>query len=135
MSDNTAIGGKNNILVVEDDKFLRDLLVNRLIREGFNVVNVISGAEALENISTLKPDLIMLDLVLPGMDGYEVLKILKENPNTAGIPVMILSNLGQKDEIDKAINMGAASFLIKANFTPSEIVSKVKNILGKDSSG
>jgi len=116
------------ILVIEDDKFLRELMTEELKREGFFVVSVIDGEEGLEKIPQEIPDLVLLDLILPGIDGFEVLKRIKENPSISKIPVIILSNLGQKDNIDKGMNLGATDYLIKAHFTPREIIAKVKTM-------
>jgi DNA-binding response OmpR family regulator len=114
------------IFVVEDDRFLRDLIAEELKREGFSVSLAVDGEEAVEKIPKEMPDLVLLDLILPGIDGYEVLKQIKENPTSTKIPVVILSNLGQKDNLDKGINLGAVDYLIKANFTPREIIAKIK---------
>lgn len=119
------------ILVVEDDKFMRNLLVNKLQKEGFRVENVASGEEAVELMQTKAPDLILLDLILPNMDGFEVIQHLKGDKRLSDIPVLILSNLGEKKDIEKAEGFGVEGFLIKANFTPSEIIKKIHDLLNK----
>jgi len=118
------------ILVVEDDKFLRDLIVQKLLKEGFDVSEAVDGEQGIKKIKEVKPDLILLDLILPGIDGFEVLTEVKKDPVLAEIPVIILSNLGQKDDIERGLKLGAADYLIKAHFTPGEIIEKIKNILG-----
>ena len=120
---------KISILVVEDDKFLRELLVRKLGISGFNVLFAVDGEEALKKLKEKTPQLILLDLVLPGIDGFDVLKHIKENPLTKDIPVIILSNLGQQEEVEKGIRLGADDYLIKAHFTPDEIIEKTKRIL------
>ncbi|MEA3453121.1 MAG: response regulator [Patescibacteria group bacterium] len=120
-----------NILIVEDDKFLRELISRKLINEGFKIEEAIDGEEGLKKLQEMKPDLILLDLILPGLDGFEVLERTKDNPSTSMIPILILSNLGQKDEIERGLKLGAVDFLVKAHFTPEEIVDKVKEILSK----
>lgn len=122
-------GDKVSILLVEDDKFLRELLVRKLETSGFNVLFAVDGEEALKKIKENIPQLILLDLVLPGIDGFDVLKRIKENPLTKDIPVVILSNLGQQEEVEKGIRLGADDYLIKAHFTPDEIIKKSKRIL------
>ena len=117
------------ILIIEDDKFLRDLIVRKLIKEGYNVLKAINGEEGLKKVKEEHPDLILLDLILPGINGFEILANVKENPKTSSIPVIVLSNLGQKEEIEKGINLGAIDYLIKAHFTPGEIVEKIQDIL------
>jgi DNA-binding response OmpR family regulator len=116
------------IFVVEDDKFLRELMCEELKREGFFVGSAIDGEEGLEKIPKEIPDLVLLDLILPGIDGFEVLKRLKENPYVSKVPVIILSNLGQKDNLDKGMSLGAADYLIKAHFTPREIIERIKTM-------
>jgi len=90
------------------------------------VIEAIDGEEGLKRIREDKPDLILLDLILPGVDGFEVLSKLKEDPTLASIPVIILSNLGQREDIEKGLKLGAIDYLVKAHFTPNEIVDKVK---------
>ncbi len=119
------------ILIIEDDKFLRDLLSQKLTREGFKVFPAAGGEEGLRTVSDNRPDLILLDLVLPGLDGFEILERLKKDAKFSSIPVLILSNLGQKEDIDRAMSLGAIDFMVKANFTPGEITEKVKSILNK----
>ncbi|MFH1611923.1 MAG: response regulator [bacterium] len=117
------------VLVVEDDKFLRDLLVRKLKEENFEIETAIDGVEAIKKADEWMPNLILLDLIIPGLDGFEVLKQLKENPNTNKIPTVILSNLGQQEEIQKGMGLGASDYLVKAHLTPGEIIDKVKGLL------
>jgi len=118
-----------NILLVEDDAFLANIYKTKFEMEGFNVVVAEHGEAGLETARTKAPDLILLDILLPKMDGFTVLKKLKEDEKTAGIPVILLTNLGQKDDVDKGLELGAADYLIKAHFKPSETVAKVRKIL------
>ncbi len=117
------------ILFVEDDKFLRELVIQKLMKEGYDTVGAVDGEEGLKKIKEEKPDLVLLDLILPGIDGFEVLSKVKEDPVLAQIPIIILSNLGQREDIEKGLKLGAADFLIKAHFTPGEIIEKIKNAL------
>lgn len=128
-----ADGWQNKkVLLVEDDRFLGDLLAKHFTQEGFLFDLAVDGESALKKAEEMKPDLVLLDLLLPGIDGYEVLKQLKANSVLAHTPVIILSNLGQKDEIEKAMALGAVDFLVKVKFDLAEIVSKVKNTLSKN---
>lgn len=117
------------ILIVEDDKFLRELIVKKLSNEGYEVAEAADGEQGLQQIKQAAPELVLLDLILPGIDGFEVLAQKREDPFTAGIPVVILSNLGQKEDVDKGLSLGAVDYLIKAHFTPGEIIEKVRSIL------
>jgi len=117
------------ILIIEDDKFLRELVIRKLIKEGYETSEAVDGEEGIKKIKEGKPDLILLDLILPGIDGFEVLSKMKEDPALASIPVIILSNLGQKDDVEKGLKMGAIDYLIKAHFTPGEIIEKIKVVL------
>lgn len=123
-------GEKAKILVVEDDKFLRELLVRKLFSEGFTVESAIDSRSAFEVLSNYKPGIILLDLILPGEDGFSILEKLKKDNNLADIPVIILSNLGQQEDIDRALALGAMDFMVKANFTLDEIIGKVTKALG-----
>ena len=117
------------ILIVEDDKFLRELIARKLTDEAFDIVEAVDGEEGIKKIKETKPDLILLDLILPSIDGFEVLSRVKEDASLASIPIIILSNLGQKEEVEKGLKLGAVDYLIKAHFTPGEIIEKIKNIL------
>jgi len=139
------------VLIVEDDKFLADLLAQRFSKEKELVADIVpdgesgldhaslklsfeiaeNGKDGLDKARAQLPELILLDLVLPGIDGYEVLARLKKDPATAAIPVVILSNLGRKEEIDKGLQMGAESYLVKASTDLDEIVAKAKEVLKK----
>ena len=117
------------ILIVEDDRFLRELIVKKLSNEGYEVVEAVDGEEGLQKTKETKPDIVLLDLILPGIDGFEVLAQKKEDPSIAAVPVIVLSNLGQKEDVDRGLSLGATDYLIKAHFTPGEIIEKVRNIL------
>ncbi|OGZ17624.1 MAG: hypothetical protein A2Z78_00520 [Candidatus Nealsonbacteria bacterium RBG_13_36_15] len=117
------------ILIVEDDKFLRELIVQKLIKENYEVSEAIDGEQGIKKIKEEKPDLILLDLILPGIDGFEVLSRMKEDPELSSIPVIILSNLGQKEDVERGLKLGAIDYLIKAHFTPGEIIEKIKKAL------
>lgn len=117
------------ILIIEDDKFLRELIVQKLIKEGFEVSEAVDGTEGIKKIKEEKPALILLDLILPGIDGFEVLTKMKEDSLLASTPVIILSNLGQKEDVERGLKLGAVDYLVKAHFTPGEIITKIKSIL------
>lgn len=117
------------ILIIEDDKFLRELISRKLEREGYSVSEAMDGEEGEKKIREEKPDLVLLDLILPGIDGFEVLSRIKQESSLESIPVIILSNLGQKEEIEKGLKLGAIDYLVKAHFTPAEIIEKIKNVL------
>lgn len=118
-----------NILIIEDDKFLRELISQKLNKEGYDVSEAIDGEEGIKKIRDEKPDLILLDLILPGIDGFEVLSLMKKDSSLSSIPVIILSNLGQKEDVEKGLKLGAVDYLIKAHFTPGEIIEKIKVVL------
>ena len=118
------------ILLIEDDKFLRELMVKKLLTMDYDVTSAVDGESGLSMIKEVKPDVVLLDLILPGINGFEVLEKAKQDPEIADIPVIILSNLGQKEDIERGQELGAADFMIKAHFTPQEVVNKIKTILG-----
>jgi DNA-binding response OmpR family regulator len=117
------------ILLVEDDPFLVDIYTEKFKMAGFNVETVGDGEKTLDNIKEKNPDIIVLDLVLPHMDGWEILKKIKEEESLKRIPVIIFSNLGQKSDIEKSLSMGAEKYLIKSQYTPSEVTAEIKKIL------
>jgi len=119
----------NKILIIEDDKFLRELISQKLLKEGYDIIEAMDGEKGIEEVKNKKPDLILLDLILPGIDGFEILAKIKADPKISKIPVIILSNLGQKTDIQKGLEMGAVDYLIKAHFTPTEIVEKIRQVI------
>ncbi|OGD31455.1 hypothetical protein A3C91_04155 [Candidatus Azambacteria bacterium RIFCSPHIGHO2_02_FULL_52_12] len=123
------------ILLVEDDNFLRDLIYHKMTKEGFTVEQGLDGEDGLKKAIESKPHLILLDLILPGIDGFEVLKKIREEETIKQVPVIILSNLGQKDDIEKGMKLGATDYLIKAHNTPGEIIEKVRGVLAKSYPG
>ncbi len=119
-----------HILLVEDDTFLANIYKTKFEMEGFKMSLAENGEIGLEDTKKKKPDIVLLDILLPKMDGFAVLEALKKDPATKGIPVILLTNLGQKDDVEKGLQLGAADYLIKAHFKPSETVDKVKKTLG-----
>ncbi len=117
------------ILIIEDDKFLRQLIARKLTAENYEIAEAVDGEEGIKKVQEEKPNLVLLDLILPGIDGFEVLSRMKKDETIASIPVIILSNLGQKEDIEKGFNLGAADYLIKAHFTPGEIIDKAREML------
>lgn len=120
---------KQKILLVEDDNFLAQMYYLKLKNVGYDVEIAYDGEEALEKINILKPDVVLLDLRLPKISGFDVLKNIRENEQTKEIPVIVLSNLGEKEDIERASELGANDYLIKAHFTPTEVVEKIVNVL------
>ena len=117
------------ILVVEDEKKLLEMYVARLEKAGYDVVGVLTGQEGLEKAQQEKPDLIVLDILMPGLTGYDVLKKLKVNSRTKDIKVLVFSNLGQDEEIKKGLDLGANDYIIKTNYTPKDLLDKIEKIL------
>jgi len=115
------------ILIIEDERELIDLLKAKLEKEGFRVETAYDGEEGLRQVAAYQPDLILLDIVMPKMDGYEVLEHLNENNNK--IPIIIISNSGQPVEIEKTKKLGAVDHLIKTEFSPLDVLKKVRKVL------
>lgn len=122
---------KRSILLVEDDEFLAELYATKLNLENFTVTLAVDGEKGLKMIKETVPDLILLDIILPKMDGFEILKKIKTDKVLKKIPVILLTNLSQKDEVKKGLALGADDYLIKAHFMPSEVVKKIKQIIHK----
>src|SRR4030042_2107157 len=123
------MANKKVILLVEDDIFVSDIYQTKLGQEGFRVLTAENGTEAIKKLKESVPDLILLDIVMPYMDGMEVLRKLKEKKEWKDIPVMLLTNLSDKEKVDEGMGMGASDYLIKSHFTPSEVVAKVRSLL------
>lgn len=119
------------ILVVEDETFLVKIYSVKLKKEGFDVHIATDGEEAVKLAAELKPDLILLDLILPKMNGFEALEQMRKNPANKATPVIVLSNLGQEEDIKRAQALGADDYLVKANFSIQDIVTKIRETLEK----
>jgi len=122
---------KKTILLIEDDEFLAELYGTKLSLESYEVALASDGEKGLKMIKEKKPSLILLDIILPKMDGFEILKAMKADKEVKNIPVILLTNLSQKDEVKKGLDLGARDYLIKAHFMPSEVVKKIKETLGE----
>lgn len=117
------------ILIIEDDYFLVEACKTKFENAGYTVESAQNGEEGLEKISDYKPDLILLDLLMPIMDGFEVLKKLKQDDNTKDIPVMMITNLWQEDDRDQALALGATDYVVKSNIALNELVQKVDKLV------
>jgi CheY-like chemotaxis protein len=123
-------GETYRILLAEDDRFLRKAAETTLKRSGFEVTTATDGEEALRAVGTCNPHLVLLDLIMPKIQGFEVLRSIKADPATAAIPVIVLSNLGQERDVQRAMEGGAAAYRIKANLSLDDLVKQVKQVLG-----
>ncbi|MHB8660431.1 MAG: response regulator [Minisyncoccota bacterium] len=120
---------KQGALIIEDDKFLGELFVSKLISSGLKVEKATNAKNAFEILERWEPDIILLDLMLPDVDGFEILARLKKDVRFAAIPVIILSNLGEQTDIDRAMKLGAQEFMVKVNFNLDEIATHVRDAL------
>ncbi len=127
--ENQTTDSQKKILIIEDDFFVRDLYSRELTREHFAVEAAADGSEGLAKAGEVKPDLILLDIMLPKISGLEVLKKLKEKEETKNIPVVLITNLGQDTVIREGFSLGAIGYLIKAAYTPTQIIEEVKKFL------
>jgi len=122
---------KYKILLIEDDSFISHAYTDGLGRAGFEMIAASNGEEGIEKIKSENPNLILLDLIMPIKNGFEVLEEIKKDDNLKNIPVIILSNLGQKSDIEKGKTLGAVDYMVKANFSMEEVVKKIKKYLIK----
>lgn len=117
------------ILLVEDEEMLQNMYTQKFKHQGYQVISAYNGIEGIKLAESEQPDLILLDIIMPKMDGFVALKKIRANSTTANIPVILLTNLGQEDSITKGKKLGADDYCIKANHTPQEIVEKVDELL------
>lgn len=117
------------ILLIEDDPFLVDLYTTKFKKVGFNIEVIADGKEGLEKMRMKKPDLLLLDIVVPGVSGWEVLEDINKNKEFKDLKIIILSNLTSREEVERGLKLGASKYLIKAHYTPSEVVEEVKKVL------
>jgi DNA-binding response OmpR family regulator len=119
------------ILLVEDEPMLSNLLKGRLERDGFQVIQAHDGAEALADLKKEKYDLMLLDIILPKMSGFEVMESMRSDPNAENVPVVIVSNLGQEGDIQRGQMLGAVGYFIKAQLSIEELVGKIKEFFSE----
>ena len=120
---------KAKVLIIEDDKFLLKLYSEKLRRDGFEVFESLTGEEGLNKVFIEKPDLVILDLLLLGKNGFEVLSEIQLNPKTKKIPIIILTNLGQEADIKKGLELGASAYIVKTEFSINQLPGVVKEHL------
>jgi len=118
---------KIKVLLVEDDPFLSSMYTTKFKMEGFEIYSANDGKTGLNLAVSEKPDIILLDIMIPEMTGFEVLEELKKREDTRDIPVILLTNLSQKDEVEKGLELGAEEYVIKAYITPTGMVDKIKS--------
>jgi DNA-binding response OmpR family regulator len=117
------------VLVVEDETFLVKIYSVKLKKEGYDVQIATDGEEAVRLAASMLPDIILLDLILPKMNGFEALEKMRQNPDNKKTPVIVLSNLGQEEDIKRASALGANDYLVKANFSIQDVIGKIRSVL------
>jgi len=120
---------EKKVLIIEDDPFIADVYVLKLESEGYDVETAEDGIIGLEKLKKNKYDIILLDILMPNLDGFKVLERIKMNPEVSKIPVVILTNLSQKKDIQKGLDLGATDYIIKTKFTPTEVVKTINKVL------
>lgn len=122
---------QKSVLIIEDDILLVSVLAKNIEKAGYHVESVGNAEEALKRLEGYRPEIILLDILLPGLNGFDFLQIVKKDERLNGIPIIILSNFGSKDDIDKGLVMGADAYLIKANVMPEDILKKIDLVLAE----
>jgi len=122
---------KYQVLLVEDSKAIQQMYRNKLMMEQFAVVTADNGMEAIKALSLSKPDIILLDLMMPIMDGYKVLQVVKTDQKFKDVPVLVFSAKGQPDEVEKALSLGASGFIVKSVTKPNEVVERIRSVLSQ----
>ena len=121
---------KGTIYITDDDKFLLDMYAVKFTERGYKVETVFNGQEMIDKlVSGARPDACLVDIVMPGMDGFELLDQMKKRNLCQDSPIIILSNLGQKEDIERGLALGASGYIVKAHATPTEVVNKVEEII------
>ena len=119
------------VLIIEDEDLIMDLLKKKLIQEGYEVLTAYNGEQGMEKLKSVKPDIVLLDIVMPKKSGYEVMEEMSKDPELNKIPIIVISNSGQPVELDRAKNLGAQDWLVKTEFDPKEVVEKVRRLIGE----
>ncbi|MBP9802482.1 response regulator [Patescibacteria group bacterium] len=119
------------ILLIEDEEMLANMYEVKFQNEGFEITKALDGASGLELAKSIQPDLVLLDVIMPKMDGFSVLKSIREDASIKDLPVILLTNLGQDEDVQKGKELGVVGYLVKANVTPAEVVEAAKRELAK----
>lgn len=120
---------KGKILIIEDDRYISKMYQLKLSLEGYDVQVAENGREGVDKVKEFMPSIVLLDILMPELDGFEVLKIVKGDDATKDIPVLIMSNLGQEDHVEKGMKLGAIGYIVKSQYTPSKVVEKIKSVI------
>ena len=120
---------KIKVLIVEDEKMLADMYTTKFSMEGFDAANAPDGLAGLAKAKEMAPDIILLDVIMPKLDGFGALKEIRQDAALKDVPVILLTNLGQDEDIKKGKKLGATDYFVKANHTPAEVVAKVQSVL------
>lgn len=122
----------SKILIIDDEKNVLDLYGQKFSLAGFNVITCDDATKAFDLAKKHQPDVVLVDIIMPKVDGYKITKLLKADPKTKKIPIVLLSNLGEKEDITRGILLGAEDYIPKVNLTPQEVVEKIKTFLKND---
>jgi len=117
------------ILIIEDDRYISKMYQLKLSLDGFDVQVADNGRIGVDKVKEFKPDIILTDILMPELDGFEVIKQVKADEESKTTPILIMSNLGQEDHIQKGLELGALGYIVKSQYTPSKVVDKIKEIL------
>jgi DNA-binding response OmpR family regulator len=118
------------VLIVEDDTFISEIYAQTLLQAGFEVDTANTGTIAVERIAQGKPDMVLLDIMLPDFDGFEVLERVNKEKLEVRMPIIVVSNLSNEESVSKAMGLGVQDYMVKANVTPKDIAARVKQVLG-----
>lgn len=121
--------GAAKILIIEDDRYISKMYQLKLSLDGFDVQIADNGRIGVDKVKEFKPDIVLTDILMPELDGFEVIKLIKAEPEFKSTPILIMSNLGQEDHIQKGLELGALGYIVKSQYTPSKVVDKIKEIL------
>lgn len=117
------------IIIIEDDEFFRELMISKLKNENYKIITATNKEDGLKKIKKEKPNLILVNIIIPRISGFEFLKEIKKDSTLFSIPIIIISNLGQVENIKKYIELGATDYIMKAHFTPNEIINIIKKYI------
>jgi len=122
---------QKKILIIEDDRYISKMYQLKLSLEGYQVEVAENGKQGVDKVKEFMPNIILCDILMPELDGFEVIKIVKSDEKTKKIPILIMSNLGQEDHIQKGMSLGAVGYIVKSQYTPSKVVETIKQVLGE----